>query len=101
VKVSSFSSFRIFQGCDYLVQSISIINKKYCFHFHILKNGDSILAVGLLDMSSFAKFIIKGETKSVVNYLQTLCSNDVDIPVGGIIPTGMLNENGDSPLSIE
>ncbi len=23
-----------------------------------------------------------------------LCSNDVDIPVGGIIPTGMLNENG-------
>lgn len=45
-------------------------------------------------MSSFAKFIIKGETKSVVNYLQTLCSNDVDIPVGGIIPTGMLNENG-------
>ena len=55
-------------------------------------------AVGLLDMSSFAKFIIKGETKSVVNYLQTLCSNDVDIPVGGIIPTGMLNENGESFL---
>jgi len=45
-------------------------------------------------MSSFAKFIIKGESTSVVNYLQTLCSNDVDIPVGGIIPTGMLNENG-------
>ncbi len=65
------------------------------------KNGDSILAVGLLDMSSFAKFIIKGETKSVVNYLQTLCSNDVDIPVGGIIPTGMLNENGDSSFSID
>ena len=51
-------------------------------------------AVGLLDMSSLSKFIIKGETSSVVSYLQSLCSNDVDIPVGGIIPTGMLNENG-------
>ena len=45
-------------------------------------------------MSSLSKFIIKGETSSVVSYLQSLCSNDVDIPVGGIIPTGMLNENG-------
>jgi hypothetical protein len=45
-------------------------------------------------MSSFAKFIIMGESRSVVSYLQSLCSNDVDIPVGGIIPTGMLNENG-------
>jgi hypothetical protein len=53
-----------------------------------------ISAVGLLDMSSFAKFIIMGESRSVVSYLQSLCSNDVDIPVGGIIPTGMLNENG-------
>ena len=59
-----------------------------------------VLGVGLLDMSSFAKFIIMGESRSVVNYLQMLCSNDVDIPVGGIIPTGMLNENGLSPSSL-
>lgn len=52
-------------------------------------------------MSSFAKFIIKGESSSVVNYLQTLCSNDVDIPVGGIIPTGMLNENGDNLVNVQ
>ena len=50
--------------------------------------------VGLIDMSSFAKFIVKGEEASVVKYLQNLCSNDVDIPVGGIIPTGMQNEGG-------
>ena len=50
--------------------------------------------VGLIDMSSFAKFIIKGEKDSVVGYLQRLCSNDVNIPVGGIIPTGMQNEGG-------
>lgn len=50
--------------------------------------------VGVIDMSSFAKFIIAGDKKSVVEYLQMLCSNDVDIPVGAIIPTGMLNEFG-------
>jgi len=50
--------------------------------------------VGLIDMSSFAKFIVKGDEKSVVQYLQTLCSNDVNIPVGGIVPTGMQNEGG-------
>jgi len=50
--------------------------------------------VGLIDMSSFAKFIVRGDKTSVVNYLQMLCSNDVNIPVGGIIPTGMQNEGG-------
>jgi len=50
--------------------------------------------VGLIDMSSFAKFIVRGDRNSVVSYLQTLCSNDVNIPVGGIVPTGMQNEGG-------
>jgi len=50
--------------------------------------------VGLIDMSSFAKFIVRGEAGSVVEYLQKLCSNDVDVPVGGIVPTGMQNEKG-------
>jgi len=50
--------------------------------------------VGLIDMSSFAKFIVRGDKNSVLNYLQMLCSNDVNIPVGGIIPTGMQNEGG-------
>ncbi|KAJ8870746.1 hypothetical protein PR048_027045 [Dryococelus australis] len=30
----------------------------------------------------------------VVDYLQRLCSNDVNIPVGGIVHTGMQNERG-------
>ena len=30
----------------------------------------------------------------VVDYLQRLCSNDVNIPVGGIVHTGMQNEHG-------
>lgn len=50
--------------------------------------------VGLIDMSSFAKFIVRGDEESVVRYLQNLCSNNVDIPVGGIVGTGMQNEGG-------
>ncbi|KAF4527520.1 hypothetical protein B566_EDAN015620 [Ephemera danica] len=48
--------------------------------------------VGICDMSSFTKMEIKG--MEVVNYLQQLCSNDVNIPVGGIAHAGMQNERG-------
>lgn len=30
----------------------------------------------------------------VVDFLQYLCSNDVDVPVGGIIHTGLQNHHG-------
>lgn len=30
----------------------------------------------------------------VVDFLQYLCSNDVDVPVGSIIHTGMQNDRG-------
>ncbi len=50
--------------------------------------------VGIIDMSSFAKFVIRGEPSTVVGYLQYLCSADVNIPVGHVVPTGMLNERG-------
>ena len=57
--------------------------------YHVCREG-----VGLMDMSSFAKFIIRGEEKSLINYLQMLCSNDVDVPVGSCVSTGMQNEKG-------
>ncbi|KAK9745982.1 Aminomethyltransferase folate-binding domain [Popillia japonica] len=50
--------------------------------------------VGIIDMSSFSKIEIKSENMDVVHYLQLLCSNEVDIPVGGIVHTGMQNERG-------
>ncbi|XP_020283596.1 pyruvate dehydrogenase phosphatase regulatory subunit, mitochondrial-like [Pseudomyrmex gracilis] len=51
-------------------------------------------SVGIIDMSSFSKIEIKSSRKEVVEYLQRLCSNDADIPVGGIVHTGMQNEKG-------
>ncbi|MCL4123272.1 UNVERIFIED_CONTAM: hypothetical protein GTU68_015012 [Idotea baltica] len=49
---------------------------------------------GLLDYSSFVKFDIWSRGGEVVDALQYLCSNDVDIPVGGICHTGMQNKHG-------
>ncbi|XP_029676057.1 pyruvate dehydrogenase phosphatase regulatory subunit, mitochondrial-like [Formica exsecta] len=50
--------------------------------------------VGIIDMSSFSKIEIKSSHEEVVEYLQQLCSNDANIPVGGIVHTGMQNEKG-------
>jgi pyruvate dehydrogenase phosphatase regulatory subunit len=37
---------------------------------------------------------LQSKGTEVVGSLQYLCSNDVDIPVGGIIHTGMQNKKG-------
>lgn len=57
--------------------------------FHACREG-----VGIIDMSSFCKIEIKSIKNEVVDYLQMLCSNDVDINIGSIIHTGMQNEYG-------
>ena len=49
-------------------------------------------AVGVFDQSSFAKFRLEGP--DAVAVLQRLCANDVDVPVGRIVYTQMLNRRG-------
>ena len=49
-------------------------------------------AVALFDMSSFSKLLIKGRDAERV--LQALCTNDVAVPPGRTVYTGMLNERG-------
>ena len=52
-------------------------------------------AVALVDYScTFTKLDLTSSGGEVVDFLQRVCSNDVDIPVGGIIHTGMHNEQG-------
>ncbi|XP_066258904.1 pyruvate dehydrogenase phosphatase regulatory subunit, mitochondrial-like isoform X1 [Euwallacea similis] len=53
-----------------------------------------IEGVGIIDMSSFSKIEIKSPGNEVVQYLQKICSNDIDIPVGTIVHTGMQNIRG-------
>jgi pyruvate dehydrogenase phosphatase regulatory subunit len=56
---------------------------------------------GIINISSFSNPILKHVTSSqtsnvddVLSYLQRFCCNNVDIPVGTCIKTGMLNKNG-------
>ncbi|XP_041375941.1 pyruvate dehydrogenase phosphatase regulatory subunit, mitochondrial-like isoform X2 [Gigantopelta aegis] len=50
--------------------------------------------VCLIDMSSFAKFEIKSTGQGALEYLQYLCSNDIDQDIGTVVHTGMQNETG-------
>lgn len=39
-------------------------------------------------------YTLQSSRGEVVKYLQQLCSNDANIPIGGIVHTGMQNERG-------
>jgi glycine cleavage system T protein len=48
--------------------------------------------VGLLDMSSFGKIRVEG--RDALAFLQRLCANEMDVEVGRIVYTQMLNPRG-------
>jgi len=48
--------------------------------------------VAVFDQTGFSKFIFKG--RDVVKVLQRLCGNNVDVPVGRAVYTGLFNERG-------
>ena len=48
--------------------------------------------VGLLDQTSFAKFLVQGPDAEDV--LQRICANDVAVPAGKLVYTQWLNERG-------
>jgi glycine cleavage system aminomethyltransferase T/glycine/D-amino acid oxidase-like deaminating enzyme len=56
--------------------------------------------VVVFDQTSFAKFMFKGRDALAV--LQRLCANDIDVPVGKMVYTAMLNDRGgfESDLTI-
>ncbi len=48
--------------------------------------------VAIFDQTSFSKFTVKGRDAEAA--LQQLCTNDVAVPPGGVVYTGMLNDRG-------
>lgn len=51
--------------------------------------------VAISDYSAFTKLDLSSSCPSkMVDFLQYVCSNDVDVPIGNIIHTGLHNENG-------
>jgi 4-methylaminobutanoate oxidase (formaldehyde-forming) len=49
-------------------------------------------AVTITDLTSFSKFLVQGRDAEAA--LQQLCANDVAVPVGGTVYTGLLNARG-------
>ncbi|MEO8345977.1 MAG: FAD-dependent oxidoreductase [Betaproteobacteria bacterium] len=56
--------------------------------------------VVVFDQTSFSKFILKG--RDALAALQRLCANDIDVPIGKMVYTAMLNARGgfESDLTI-
>jgi len=48
--------------------------------------------VGVYDLSSMAKFLVQG--RDALKTLQHVCCNQLDVPVGKVVYTQMLNERG-------
>ena len=48
--------------------------------------------VGVYDLSSMANFLVQG--RDAMQELQNICANNVDVPVGKVVYTQMLNERG-------
>jgi 4-methylaminobutanoate oxidase (formaldehyde-forming) len=48
--------------------------------------------VAVFDQTGFSKFVFKGD--DVVSVLQRLCGNNVDVPIGHAVYTGLFNERG-------
>jgi len=49
-------------------------------------------AVALYDQTSFSKYLLQG--RDALGLLQRLCANEMDVPVGKMVYTAMLNERG-------
>ncbi len=48
--------------------------------------------VAIFDQTSFSKFLVKGP--DALAALQWLCANEVDVPIGKVVYTGLLNDRG-------
>src|SRR5438876_5019627 len=62
------------------------------FDCHAAEHRAAREAVAIFDQTGFSKFVLKG--RDAVSVLQRLCGNNVDVPVGQAVYTGLLNERG-------
>ncbi len=62
------------------------------FEYARIEHGAVRHAVGLIDMSSFSKYLVQGPDAE--RELQRICANDVAVPIGKIVYTQLLNRRG-------
>jgi 4-methylaminobutanoate oxidase (formaldehyde-forming) len=76
------------------------LDRQNWFGFSAAEHQAARQSVAIFDQSSFAKFLLQGRDAAAA--LQRLCTNDVNVPVGASVYTGMLNDRGtyESDLTI-
>jgi sarcosine dehydrogenase len=62
------------------------------FQCHAVEHRAAREAVAIFDQTGFSKFVFKG--RDVATVLQRLCGNNVDVPVGQAVYTGLFNARG-------
>ncbi len=62
------------------------------FDCHAAEHRAARENVALFDQSGFSKYVVKG--RDAVTLLQRLCGNNIDVPSGRVVYTGMFNERG-------
>ena len=94
---SSFFYFLLFY---FVEENLEDLSKQGTFGkarwFNIVKREYNACrkGVAVIDMTSFTKYELKSANRSVVDFLQMLCANNIDRPIGTIVHTAMLNEQG-------
>ena len=62
------------------------------FENHAAEHRAAREGIALFDQSGFGKLLLKG--RDACRLLQRICTNNVDVPVGKVVYTGMLNDLG-------
>jgi len=68
------------------------LGRQNWFPFAAAEHDAARNAVAVFDLTSFAKFLLQGRDAQAA--LQRLCANDMDVPVGASVYTGLLNARG-------
>jgi 4-methylaminobutanoate oxidase (formaldehyde-forming) len=68
------------------------LGRQNWFPFAAAEHKAARHAVAVFDLTSFAKFLLQGRDAQAA--LQRLCANDMDVPVGASVYTGLLNARG-------
>ena len=68
------------------------LGRQNWFPFAAAEHDATRNAVAVFDLTSFAKFLLQGRDAQAA--LQRLCANDMDVPVGASVYTGLLNARG-------
>ena len=76
------------------------LDRQNWFGFSAAEHRAARENVAVFDQSSFAKFLLQGRDAAAA--LQRLCANDMNVPVGTSVYTGLLNDRGtyESDLTI-